>query len=444
MGDRTPRYALYKLAPGESLRAEGDAFIRGNIDTIEQLLYLGVEGHHHTGVGDEVDAPSIPNAEIESGGTLPLSSRFYYRVAHVVAGVESPASDEVAVDTPADAASPALPAAAVHQTGGTLVGGNYYYALSAYEDFDTQETAAPNVQYVPVPFITSTNRVVLTLPPLPAQASGFNVYRRRPSTSALVLVGTIDMTVGSPPATFIDDGTLTENVARTQPRVSSIPTTTAIRVTPQTVPTGVPWRLYRSDDPGDWGDSFLAQVAAGVTDFVDTGAATTAGVPVEVGNGVGTPPKVLLTDQAEVEGRLAMSNVSGFPVDVPMGFDGTLTVGPGEGVWVCPYPQASIVGVTLSLGRGTAATGDVEVDILKGGGLTPTYATVFSAPTGRPKVLTGNQIGATAVPLIADRELVLGDSLVADIVADGGENLTVIVHLIVYGWTGSTSHPWAP
>lgn len=446
MGDRTPRYGLYKPAAGESLRAEGDAFIRGNMDRIEELLYLGAEAHHHTGDSDELTTPGIPSGDIFETGTLPLSTRFYYRVAHVIAAIESPASDPLIIDTPAGAAPPAIPAAVSHAAGGTLVGGNYYYALSAYVGTDEDETAAPNVVYVPVPFVTSTNRIVLTLPALPAGTDGFNVYRRRPATAALVLVDSIDMTGGTPPTTFEDDGGLTEDVSRTQPRVSTIAAVNSIEITPASVPAGASWKLYRSQDPDEWSDTLLASLASGVTSYLDSGIATSSGSPVEEGAGTGTPSKILLTDQTEVQGRLPLSNVSGFPVTVEFGFDGPLIAGPGDGVWVCPYPKATIIDVTLTLGRGkTPAATDVIADLNKGSGLDPTYVSVFTSPT-RPKVLVGDQVGAPASPQAASQELVKGDSLSPDLdVAGGGatptdEDLTMIVLLYAYGFTATTSH----
>jgi hypothetical protein len=129
--------------------------------------------------------------------------------------------------------------------------------------------------------------------------------------------------------------------------------------------------------------------------------------------------------------------------------DGNVFALTGTNVWVCEHPQATIAGVRASLGRGYTPTNQaVIVNVKKGSGATPTFASIFAADADRPRIPVGLQVG-TKVPPTAITELVEGDCLTVDIdQADTfsspvtAQDLTVSICIYSYGWTDPTSHPW--
>lgn len=317
MPEYTDDFDLIKLLAGEGLSTDNYRFGTENIDRIAKLLRLGAETHRHNGAasagtGSDIDlgnrALSLTHGT-DAGG-IPAGVRVYYKFALVVDGFESDLSDEVTVDTDAPLDQPAAPTLATASTGGVVLPGSYYYALSAWTGTNTQETRAQNSAYVQVPAGTGTNKVTITLPTLPAGATGFNVYRKQPGGVRYDFLTAIDMTV--PVATFVDDGSIDEDCNRTLPAQNFTNTQNHVDVnlTGDALTAGVSWRLYRTYVQDDYTSSRIAELDSATTTFDDTGLTGTASPPIS-GLVVASPSKIVLTDGAEVQGLLPASMVDG-------------------------------------------------------------------------------------------------------------------------------------
>lgn len=447
MGE-TPRYHLTTMGHGDAFAANGYKFTDADRRLLEVLAYLGAEAHRHTGEEGVSTSPVAPSLELDvTPGNIPGGTRAYYKVALVDPnGLESAPSPEVFIDTPPALAPPAAPSLAILPTGGTLLPGTRYYALSAYFPTSTQETTAPNVAPIQI-FTGATNRVRVTRPTLPAGATGWNVYRREPGEIDYFYVTTLLAAVTN----WIDDGSVASACDRRRPQVNSTNATNSIEVclggaTPLLPDLGWTWRVYRTYVNASWVNSFLHHVVeeteegSGVTAvcFLDTGFATLPGQPPISAPAIGSPPKINLDDGAEVEGCLPYTNVAGFPHEVTFQFSGSLVAQDGTGVWTCEFPTFTILGVRATLGRDSVpAAQPVIADVKKWTPMaTPQWSSIFTSTPARPQVAVGTQFGTRKVPQSPD--LVLGDVIVADVLQAGGGATPTDSDLIitVYGIAG--------
>lgn len=452
MAEYTSRYQLMKLGQGDALSDDSYKFTSADRELMDLLLWYGVEGHHHNGGGaTSTNAPEeAPVVQlVSSSGNLPAGKRVFYKYTYVdVLGSETGPSPEVFVDTPAQVSAPSKPTLVGANTGGTLAPGGYYYVLSAYTTTSIYETPALNPEFVLVSSTTATNAITLTLPTLPSGASGFNVYRQAPGGPGYFFITSIDMTAATPPSQWVDTGGTPPNCDRTRPTVNTtVQTNSVILTLPGATPALAPgqsWRIYRTMNVGDYTNSLLATVTE--ANYTDTGSPTSFGQPPTTGVSVGAPERIQLTNTLEVQGRLPLSSVSAFPETITFAMDGDTFALTGTNVWVCEYPQATILGVRASLGRGyTPTTQDVIIDVNKGSGTNPSMTTIFTNQGNRPRIMVGDQIGVRMAPDVI--ELVEGDVITIDIdQADTGstdQDLSVNIFILAYGFTSTTSHPWA-
>lgn len=448
MAALTTHFALQKLLAGEPWSTNGQKFTWSDRDLIDALLYLAAEGHHHSGVSTVQADPATPPslALVTTAGALPPGSRVWFKYTWVNgSGLESAPSPEAYIDTPAPVAAPGAPTLAADAVAGTLEPGGYYYALSAYTDVTTAETTAPNIISITV---TAIGEIVLTLPTLPSGATGFNVYRRKPGESGFFHLASIDMSGGSPPIDWTDDGTGSEDCNRGIPNVNTTRSTNSVTVTIPAPPAGFTWRLYRTLTNASWDGTLLHWVVEETTGgsgiitptYDDVGGPVLGSSFPVASQFVGSPPKVDLHNAADVTGALPPGRVSAYPVVVTFGFTGPVEAMDGKAVWVNEFPQARIMRVRAQLGRGSSPQAQsVIADVKKGSGRNPVYTSVFSSdPSFRPTVGVGNQIGdVTAVFDAPSGTLGEGDSLVVDIIRSGGganptdHDLTVTVYLMV-------------
>lgn len=468
MAGTTDHYGLTELGAGEVFSTDGYKYTSADRDTIDGLLYLGAEGHHHSGDAGSIEEPDTePTLEINfTGGTLPAGTRVYYKYTYVNSrGEESAASPEAFIDTPAPVAEPGAPSLSYTSTGGVLQGGNYYYVLSAYVGASIQESKALNPVYITIPVTTATNDITLVLPDLPDYATGFNVYRRKPGQAKYFFVESIDMDVATPPSEYEDDGSVAGDADRTLPTANTTNSSNSIDITlpgaTPTVPDGYTWKIYRTTIPAAWSSSLLVHVVENVTEgstvitptYHDTGISTRDGTFPAVSLAVGSPDKVDLTDAAEVQGFLPMGRVSAFPYVVTLFFPGVQTEGPGEAEWPCPFEEAVVVHACAALGRDMSpAADDLIVDVVIGRGATPTFTSVYDVEADMPVIAAGQNkttAAATATaPAVATRTLELGDVLSADIIQEGGsatptdEDLTITVLLYAHIGDEDTSEVW--
>lgn len=450
----TTHFALIKLAAGEPLSTNDYQALGLDRDTIDQLLLIGASTHKHNGSVAAESSIDVGNRTLalehfDDNGQMPAGVRAYYMLTLVVDGLESAPSDPFYIDTPAPVASPASPTLALSTTGGVLLPGNYYYYVTAYTGANTDETKALNGAYINIPSNTTTNRVTVTFPALPAGATGFNVYRKKPGGVRADYLTTI---VGSGP-TFIDTGAIEEDCDRTLPTANYTSRMNRVEVTIEGDPVdpGDAWRLYRTYDPNSWSGSRIAELPSTTTMFNDLGLVGTASPPVG-SVAVPSPTKINLEDGAEVQGRLPQGMVSAFPHVVTFHFPGLQTVGSGDSQWPCPFDNAVVIQATAALGRGSvAAADDVIADVVVGRGATPVYESVYVAELDMPTVLSGTnkaETAALATGDLASRQMVAGDVLSVDVVqASGGatptdEDLTVSVLLYVESGDPLLSVDW--
>lgn len=461
MGGRTSHYGLSKVKSGDSFSDGGYKYTWGDRDIIDQKLWLGAEGHHHRGGAATVVAPTAAPTLTQSvtRGNLVGGFTYRYKVTMVDEfGDESLASPEATIALPAPLSSPSTPALATSGTGGVLSGGNYYYVLTAYVPDPGTETLALNPAFITASGTTAKNTI--TLPSLPAGATGFNLYRRIPGGSSYLFLASIPMNVATPPTNYVDNGSVAGDCDRTLPLVNGTNRHLSVRVclggaTP-TVPLGHSWKIYRTTTPGNYTSSFIKEVTEYLSEATPTGIAV-CHTDIGLTPGAGSPPdsitsggpsKVILTDSLEVQGRLPMGDVSGFPAIITFAQAGVLTPTNGSFVWVCEWPQAQVVGVRIALGRGSKpAVQSVIVDVNKASGhATPTYQSIFNDDiTLMPRIYPQLQIGDRVVPPLASATLVQGDALTVDIVQAGGGttptdyDLTVSVAIIVGGFPSADS-----
>lgn len=452
MGAKTDRFGLNTLGPGDSMADDGFKFSDGDIQLIDRLLQLAVEGHHHTGEAAVDNTPASPPTLYltTTGGGLPSSTRFFYRFTLVDAqGNETLPSPVVFQDTPIAVPDPAAPSLSYLSSGGLLDPGNYSYVLSAYTTATTLESRAANSAYITVAIPTSVGRVSIEMPPLPSGATGFNIYRKAPNGARYQY---LDSTTGT---TYIDDGSVAPDCDRSLPAINTTNNTSIITITypgsTPVVPVGFTWKIYRTTNPNNWANSLLHHVVetTGATPvvniaFSDVGGATSSGQPPTTTQLIGNPSKILLTDAAEIQGMIPPGLVLATKT-IEFTASGPVVAGPGSYTWLCPYDQAHITGVRAHLGVDSwpAAT-DVIVDVNKWSGAS--WDTIFpSSP--QPTVPVGWQNGALFVPDVTS--LVAGDMLSVDVDQAGGgatptdQNLVITVIMLVKDGSSTVSPTFA-
>lgn len=426
---KTLHLLLEYLGRGDRLQDNDYAFGVLNMDRLDLAAYLGASGHHHNGQSPTTVTPVIgPTLQLDdSAGVLPAGTRIFYRYAlRDDRGFETAASPESFIQTPAAITDPSAPVASVQNTGGQLMPGAYSYALSAYQVANTLETQAPNVQSVLLPAGHTTYVVTLLLPTLPAGAQGFNVYRRNPGNNAFHYIGSVDMQVATPPTTFVDDGTAVES-ERGLPQRNTTNAQNSVIVsiggaTP-VVPPGYTWVLYRTLTSGQYSTALVHSVVEETSEgsgiitptYTDLGLQTTSGAPSDSVFSLPNPERVKLTDAEEVQGVLPPANQVFMHV-VEFFYEGTVAAAIGDIVWHCPFEEAVVRFVVLSLGKGRLAGGqDDIVDVNKWDSTlaTPTWGTIFTTQANRPRIVVGHDHSSDAVPNVT--KLVKGDKLTADI-----------------------------
>lgn len=457
MGERTVRFQLSTLGPGDALADDGYKFSDTDIQLVDRLLEYALERHVHTGASATDSAPPVgPTLTLHtSGGTIPASTRVYYQVSYVDPdGNETAASPAAFVDTPAAIDEPAAPALGWAPAGGSLPPGSYTYVLSAYAGAVTLETKALNPAQVRVGTTTSASQVTITMPSLPTGADGYNIYRKKPGSPRFYHLASTTAT------SYVDDGSVTEDPARSLPMSNATNNANAVTVTlPGATPSvpgdGYTWKIYRAYDATSWASSLVHHVVETtlpgsgpvVTTYDDVGEPTLRGGPLDAGQMTGSPPKIVLTDAANTTGSLPPGlNVTCQVVSFQ--YPGLAAVQQGPDVWVCNFDQADIVACRAYLGRGSmpASQADiVDVDKYDAHAATPGWDTIYTTQANRPKVEVGASVGALTVPDVT--HLRQGDALSADIDQAGGgatpTDAELRVDVLLYVQHGSETQSWA-
>lgn len=414
---------------------DGRRFVTDFPMAVDRLIH-SLFRHHHIG-GAATD--NAPDTELdldlaETGGTLPAGKTINYVYTWVDPDTgETTASPVASVVTPDALASPDAPGYAVQTIGGSLLAGQYMYAVSEYKGPNTVETMANNRASVLIPG-GSTNAVELTLPAL-TDGDGFNIYRLVPNGGRYLYLDSVAaVDVGDP---YVDDGSITPG-SRGLPSANTTNATNAVTATlPEAPPAGNGWKLYRTFGDAGADTSYLANLDEATTDFVDTGLGTTLGAPPTVGDVDGNPDPIDL--EPETQGHLPVGRVDAFPTTVQLELDDD-----GDtSQWVCEFPAFEILGCRLAAKQHgdypttTTIIADVNLRTAAGSETGTIYTT--GAGTNRPRLVQLDSAGDRTVPDVTD--LVEGDTLWVEIdqTDTSGTPFVGPLLLIVYGVARYTS-----
>jgi len=452
MASKTLNYGLTKLAPGDSLSANGYAFVDSDRDRIDGLLALGRE-HEHTGSAVSIADPTLaPTLVLDTAsGALTAGQTWRYRYSYVDQfGSETTASPEATLATAAPVVSPGGVSLSSVTTGGSLAGGLYNYALTAYVDTSSRETRRGTVTAISMAFATITNIITLALPSLPSGATGFNVYRRAPGEANYNFLASVDMSVATPPTEYIDNGTINPNCDRHPPISNSTNSQNNITVTlpgaTPVVPAGATWRIYRSKTAGVWEATDLVSVTETVSDldptvvtsYIDVGTPTGFKTAPEVSQIVGQPDKITLTNAANVDGYLPPGLLT-IPYTITWQQKGTVIIDQALDMWRCPFDNAEIQEIAITLGDPSYAAASqyiiTDVNYYSTNQATPGWTTVFTTQANRPEIPITEWFGLVTTPDVI--ALTKGDLLNWDIDQDGGGatptdfdlTITILLHV---------------
>lgn len=321
-----------------ALSDKGSKFTNRDRRTLDRLL-AAFEMHDHSG-GDRLEDPSEAPALtlLPTGGGLAAGTTFYYRIAYVDAyGLETAASAEVSVTTPAPTLPPQAPRVEAVE-GGTLDPGLYWIAASVIVDGKETQLSAPSLIT-----ISDWNTIRVSFPDgLPAGADQVSIWRQGPLDGGFTRLVTLDA------ATFVswdDDGTIPPDdcacdPSHLPPAINQTGATARVQVDVPAADIALPtdverWRVYRTTTSGVYGAaSLVAEVSdtdeeAGgllVGTFIDDGlTGLLLGAPLEQSQTI-TPSTDIGGGGAG--GQLFIADASGTTWRIWSDLDGVITTSP--------------------------------------------------------------------------------------------------------------------
>lgn len=304
----TPHFGYTRIGDGEGFDKNGWAF--GDADRVKiDAVQWALVNHRHTGtpaLGDPSAGPTL--AALTTGGHLAPDTTYYYRIAFVDKwGLETAASPEESITTPAAIEAPTAAAARVETADGTLAAGAYSYLLTVLDAYGGETTPSDSTDVSVA--AGNTNRIALELPDLPTGGIGFNLYRARPGQTAYYFLATTSDPSWYDPGDP-EDQTITAPLNNTTNSNNAV----QVSITSGVIPEGcVAWRIYRATESGGYdGDSLVHQVSEGVTEsdltpvteWVDTGDVQGQGFPLSTSS---TIPDAPVIDLDEIQGHLPIT-----------------------------------------------------------------------------------------------------------------------------------------
>lgn len=435
---RTQHFGFATVGPNDNFSDDGYKFSVRDRQDIDTAIYASMQ-HMHDGASlSDIDASTGPELGLSDqglllGASLLSDTRYYYKITLVDAfGRESEASVEEYIDTPAAVDEPGQPGLSYTTTGGTLLSGTYLYAVSAYTNFNTSETLIGTPASIAVPAVSSTNTIVVDLPSLPDDATGFNIYQQKPGGQGFYYLASVDMTIATPPTEYVDDGSDECDCNRTLPTVNNTLEGIAVDVTypgaTPVVPVGYTWKVYRTERPGDWDNSLVHHVVEETSEgsgvitptYIDVGSLNIGGTPPERGMfAISNPEKILLTDSAHVQGVLPLDKLNSLYV-ITIQDDGPLVNGELDKA-VSVFIESQLFAAVASLGRNSTSSEDITIRLQRSrdGGFS--YDDIFDV-----LIASGDRAGiqfASSMSGITWTEALmltqLGDIWSAEIITDG-------------------------
>ncbi len=448
----TQNFGLAKIIDGSGRLSDGGyKFSSADRDTIDTLLLIGTTTHKHTG-GTElaVATPASPTLTTASGsGNIPGGTTLYYRISVLAPdGLESKASDPVFVTTAAPLGMPGVPTIQPFKTGGTLEPGTYAYAVSAWQNYSTEETEASGaVGYVLPSDGGGAQRIEVTLPDYPDLTPpahyGFNIYKRGPSGSVYEFLVSIDLSgvpsddpnyLGSTTITgFNDDGTVGVECDRLAPRRNGTVSRNTVQIAyPGTVPVGSTWKVFRSFSVDSWANSLIHTVVEETSEgsgvisptYTDTGSATLGGTPYETALIVQSPDPINL--ETETTGVLQASRAV-HQVTVDYTAMGPLTPSTGSFRWMCPFDSATVEDATIAFPTGKGPDGNAifaQVNLHKAGSSHALFST-------NPLTVAAGADGSARIDTDAGVDNVLGldDWLTVDVLTADSSGIAEDIYI---------------
>lgn len=377
-----------------------DDELSDNDKRVVDAVLASLEIHDHEG-GERLDDPgAAPDLVLDAtSGSLLGGTTYYYRIAYRDRfGLETAASAESSITTPAQVDSPAAPAVET-VAGGALLAGPTYYALSAVTA--AGETALSSPALITISDWNTVN-VTGTDPFYDPAITAYNVWRQGPMSAGFTKIGQIT----DPSVVFVDDGSVPDDLCACDP--VNLPPALNLTSSTNQVTVSVPvadqsllaedglatsWVVYRSTSSGVYDtSSMVAQVTATVNvdgtggvvvSFIDDGTtAPLVGAPLDNsqtllpsraiaggGGGIGagalqlrsTDATTMWALSADPDGSLVTD-----PSDVPLAAGDIFLVDSGNVRWKLTVdPDGSLVT--------TAGTPTVDDTVMLDGVLLATY-----------------------------------------------------------------------
>lgn len=444
MTGTTGRYGLTTLNDGDELSALDYRFGTQDRHLLDRLLQHAVEGHVHTGaVAPGVSAIDGLRLNVQAvGGIFPAGKTIYYRFGVVdPRGQEYVATAIHAAVTPQAIFTPSPVVSLTPDPGhGSLVPGDYSYALSAYTDVTGSETLASRTLSATLP---QGGSWTLALPAPPSGATGWNIYRRSPGDLEMVF-----LTTALVEDLYVDDGAVRQGL-RPLPSVNTTRSTSSVQINfAQGVPEGHSVRIYRTLDQSDWTRSLVGW-ASGTDVFVDTGHATQVGMPLARSTAVGGPPKIRWVENTEGIPPPGLFTTARM---VTFNLAGPVTVGLSPWQWINEYDVAELWLLRATLGRGSVPANDPVIAAIQVRRSWDTeWKGIYTYEGGevRASIYPGTSTGSISLHdgSYSNTRLGTGDALRAVVHQSGGgatptdENLSLVVTMFVsYG--SQTSYVW--
>jgi hypothetical protein len=295
----TPNFGLTRVGQGEELSKDGYKALDKDRNTLDAIL-KALATHTHTGATALTAPYAGPTFSVStSGGLLPAGQTYYYSVGYVDQyGLETAASAEVSVSTTA-----AIPAPSginlTSSSGGSLPGGLYSYIVTFVQSTGG-ETLGSAAYSITIDGTVSGNAIILDLPALAAGANNYRIYRARPGQGQFYYVTD---TTSDP---FTDTG-INEDKTKVTPSTNTTNAFNKVTLTipgtaaaPGSIPPGVKaWRIYRTDNPGNYkGSNLVHEVSEpttpGGTDlrttWDDVAVGMLTGAPQQNNSTISMPP----------------------------------------------------------------------------------------------------------------------------------------------------------
>lgn len=254
---KTPFAGITRLDPDESLLTDGGAFIGDDRDAIDYFLRLGAKTHRHdgsTGLDNPLQVASGGMAV--QGGSLPadLSFGLGYTLVDENGG-ETMISPVVTISTAPPVSPPTAQATAtVDYTGGSLLVGTYYYAVSLVDNTGGETPVGPAATASRAPGHASGRITVSDLADdITGNIVAWRLYRS-------VGGGDFNLLATGTGNTFVDDGSQSVDCDIT-PNTDAVNTTNGQNLLIVRLPSAVgdaeQINMYVSEDGSFAGDALL-------------------------------------------------------------------------------------------------------------------------------------------------------------------------------------------